>query len=80
MPIRFRSFELWLYTLVGGFISGGATAGLMKLTMPNTIIDWSDFWHAWLASGLVSILPLLKQSPLPPLSTGETEIITPPKP
>lgn len=79
MLIKLKSVELWLYSIIAGFISGGATAGIMKLTMPNTIIDWKDFWHSWLVAGLVAVLPYLAKSPLPPISTGETEIIQQPK-
>lgn len=76
MLIKLKSFEFWLYGLISAIIGGSTTAIAAKIVLPNSIIDFNDMWKLALTSGFVNAVFYLKQSPLPKLSTGETEILT----
>lgn len=83
--------ERWLYGLGSAAIGGGASAVTSGLTSMGfapdkfNMANASGIWHLlglmvanFIVSGFLSVMFYLRQSPLPPESTGNTDIITKP--
>lgn len=77
----------WLHGLGAAFIGGAATpistqTGIAFANMVGVHINFMDAKQAAavaLSSALVATAAYLKQSPLPPESTGQTEVFQKPK-
>lgn len=79
MLIKFKSFEFWLYGLFSALIGGASTAVAAKIVLPNTIVDFEDFWKLAVSSGVINAVFYLKQSPLPKIeSEAQNEKQNPP--
>lgn len=76
--------EVWAYSLVAGALSGGATsliswlgmAGAHQIGIDVPVLNFKAMGVIFLSGMLPPILTYLKQSPLPPLSDGQTEFIS----
>lgn len=81
----------WLHGVIASFIGGGASAIVSGLTSVGfapdkfNLSDLKGFGHLvgmmaanFIVTGLLSAAFYLKQSPMPPESTGNTEIFTKP--
>ena len=69
-----RNTELWLYGLASSFISGGASslaACVIDPTKFNLHDGVGNVGKMFATAGFISILPLLKQSPLPKLPSND---------
>lgn len=83
MPISSR-VKHWLHGLGAAFIGGGATVIVSQtgLAMAQTVgvhsilMDLKTMGIVFVSSGVVATMNYLKQSPLPPESTGNTETFT----
>lgn len=87
-------WETWVYGLVGAFIGGGASAVTggfsAAIIAPDkfNVNTGAGFGHivemmgaCFLINGLLGMFLYLKQSPVPPVATGNTEVFTkPPQP
>lgn len=76
--VWWRNTELWAYSLFSTFISGGASslaAMVIDPTKFNIHEGAGNVGKMFLTAGLISVLPLLKQSPLPklPPQTDESQ-------
>jgi hypothetical protein len=82
---------LWFKALLAAIISGIANAGLgaVGITSANMVgipipqLDYKQFVSLCVSGGIIGALMYLKQSPVPPDSTGDTGFIdkpTEPKP
>lgn len=82
-------WDKWLYGLGSGIIGGGAgavVAGLASMLLaPQTfnVTSWDGVVKAasmmgacFVINGFISMFFFLRESPLPPESTGNTETIT----
>ena len=82
MSMNARTFT-WLKALTAAFVGGVANAGLAALgiTGAQTVgvnvpqLDPKQFLSICVSGGIVGAFLYLKQSPVPPDSTGETAII-----
>lgn len=85
MFIKLKNPQAWLHGLIAAFISGGATAlstdqGLSfahRMGVDVPLLNLKAMGIVFFFSGLSGAALYLKQSPLPPISTGNT---TPPVP
>ena len=72
---------LWFKALLAAIISGVANAGLgaVGITGANMVgipipqLDYRQFASFCISGGIIGALMYLKQSPVPPDSTGDTE-------
>lgn len=78
--------QIWLRSLIAAVVTGASSSGLagVGIAGANALgvnvskLDLKQLGAMCVAGGLVGMLSYLKQSPVPPVSTGETEIV--PKP
>ena len=78
-----KRWEQWLKTLIGGAISGGANAALASLgpTIANSVgitvkaFEPTQVIDMFVCGAMVGALMFLAKSPVPPDSTGNTDII-----
>lgn len=83
MSMRKR-IEVWLYGLVSGAIGGGATAasawfgmlGAKAVGMDVPSLNFKALGVIFVSGMLPTVFAYLKQSPLPPLSDGQTEFVS----
>jgi len=76
-----RRFQVWAYGLVGGCIGGGCEALLAALTLAAAKsvgmnvpqLNWHAFGIIFLTGVLTHGCMYLVKSPLPKLSSGDTE-------
>jgi hypothetical protein len=76
-----KKIQKWAYGLVGGCIGGGATTATAWLGMVGAKVAGADvpslnfeaLGIIFLSGVISSGLAYLKQSPLPPLSNGDTQ-------
>lgn len=81
-----NKFEKWLYGLAGGCIGGGATSASAWLGMTAAkaagldvpMLNFKALGIIFLSGVITNALSYLKQSPLPPMSTGDTTLIKKP--
>jgi len=79
---------IWLYGMGQAVIGGVAASGSAYIAtlIGNQIIasipvmKWQTLGFVLLTSAATNLFFFLRQSPLPPESTGNTDIITKPKP
>lgn len=79
-----KRIEVWAYTLFAGAIGGGATAvsawlgmaAAHQIGMDVPALNLKAVGVIFLSGMLPPIFTYLKQSPLPPMSDGQTEFIT----
>lgn len=78
-----KRVEVWAYSLVSGAIGGGATAlfswmgmaGAHQIGIDVPVLNFKAMGVIFLSGMLPPILAYLKQSPLPPMSDGQTEFV-----
>jgi hypothetical protein len=76
--------EIWLRALIAAAITGASSSGLSALGIVGAQVigikvaqlDLKQLGTMCLAGGIVGVMSYLKQSPVPPESTGNTDIIT----
>lgn len=84
-------WETWIYGMVGAFVGGGAsaiTSGAVSMGFaPDkfNLTDAKGVGHLFglmganfLVSGILSVSFYLKQSPVPPVATGNTDFFSKP--
>lgn len=71
----FKNTRKWLYALLQTVIGGAATSLAAKLALPNTIVDWNDWWKVAGFMAASNLVFFLAKSPLPEQG-GDTEIKT----
>lgn len=77
--------KLWFKSLIAALVTGSSSSGLAALGIATANgmganvpqVDWKQFGIMLLSGGIVGTLTYLKQSPVPPDSTGNTDFITP---
>lgn len=85
MLINLRT-QIWFKSLVAALITGASATGLSALGIATANglgvevpkLDWKQLGVMMLSGAIVGTLTYLKQSPVPPDSTGNTETITKP--
>jgi len=78
--------QLWFKSLVAALVTGASSSGLAALGIATANglgvsvpqVDWKQFGIMMLSGAIVGTLTYLKQSPVPPDSTGDTELLTKP--
>lgn len=78
--------EQWIKALVAAIVTGASSTGLSALGIATAAgigvdipkLDWKQLGVMLLSGGVIGALAYLKQSPVPPDSTGNTETITNP--
>ena len=78
-----QKVKTWLHGLIGGAIGGGANAFVASLGIAGAdaigvqvkTLDYQQMVAIFVTGFVVSIMFYLKQSPLPPPSNGDTELI-----
>lgn len=86
--LKLRSPRAWLYGLLAAFIGGGASAltadqGLSfaaRMGVDVPVLNLKALGIVFISSAIFSAAAYLKQSPLPPLATGDTNPIQPIQP
>lgn len=84
-------WDVWLKGIIAAFVGGGASAiisGLTSMGMASdkfNLTSTEGFWRLvglmganFFLNGIISIAFFLKQSPVPPESTGNTEVFQKP--
>lgn len=72
--------EQWIKALVAAIVTGASSTGLSALGIATAAgigvdipkLDWKQLGVMLISGGLVGMLAFLKQSPVPPESTGDT--------
>lgn len=83
---KFLRWEVWLNGLGAAFIGGGASAitaagglaGAQAVGFHVQTLDMKSFFAVFISAGVFNACMFLKQSPLPPPPTGNTEQFTKP--
>ena len=78
--------EQWIKALIAAIVTGAASTGLSALGIATASgmgvdiphLDWKQLGVMLVSGGLVGMLAFLKQSPVPPESTGDTGFTTKP--
>lgn len=83
-----QRIEQWVKTLIAAVVGGAANAGLAALgisagsALGETVkpLDLRQLEHICVSGAIVGALLFLKQSPVPPDSQGNTQLIKNPNP
>ena len=82
MLVNLRT-QIWFKSLVAALVTGASSTGLSALGIATANglgaevpkLDWKQLGVMMLSGAIVGTLAFLKTSPVPPSSTGNTEII-----